>query len=318
METAPPNERRALVTGASGFLGRPAAEALLAHGWKVDGVRSGQPAEGASGIRWHQADLLDPAAVSRLLEETRPSHLLHLAWDVGGKGAYYASHENDKWAAASLHLLREFADRGGERAVFVGTCVEYDLGQGICDERTTPLRPDTRYGRAKLDLGERFRSFVAASDRSSGAWARLFFLFGERERPERLVPSVIRALLQGEPARCSHGRQIRDFLYSADAADALVALLDSDVEGAVNIASGEPISVAHLVYRAAGRLGREDLVELGAIEARPDEPPLIVADVRRLRDELGWSPRHGLDEALDRTIEWWRQHLAAETKAAGA
>ena len=123
---------------------------------------------------------------------------------------------------------------------------------------------------------------------------------------------MIRSLILGEPARCSHGRQIRDYMYSLDVAEALVALLGSEVEGAVNIASGEPISIGHLVYRAAARLDREELVELGAVEARPGEPPLIVADVSRLRHEVGWSPRHGLDAGLDATIDWWQQRLAAE------
>jgi nucleoside-diphosphate-sugar epimerase len=182
----------------------------------------------------------------------------------------------------------------------------------VCDERTTPLRPASSYGLAKRELGERYERFLAATDRPSGAWARPFFLYGKHERPDRLLASVIRSLLQGEPARCSHGRQLRDYLYSTDAAEALVALLDSDVEGPVNIASGEATSIGDLVYRAAGRVGREKLVELCAIEARADEPPLIVADIRRLRDELRWSPRHDVDEALDQTIDWWRQRLAAE------
>lgn len=315
METAPRSDRRALVTGAAGFLGRPAVEGLIERGWQVEAVEWGPVADDTAGVRWHQADLLDSAGVSRLIEETRPSHLLHLAWHVGTGGEIYVSRENERWVEAGLHLLRQFADRGGERAVFVGSCAEYDWGHGICDERTTPLRPASSYGLAKRELGERFQQFLAATDSTGGAWARPFFLYGKHERPDRLMASVIRSLLRGEPALCSHGRQIRDYLYSADAADALVTLLDSEVEGAINIATGEPTSIAQLVYRAAERLDREQLVELGAIEARPDEPPLIVADVRRLRDELGWSPRHTMDEALDQTIDWWRQRLAAEEEA---
>ncbi len=311
----PVTRRRVLVTGAGGFLGQPALRALLDRGWQVEAATLGPAPEGTGEARWHDVDLLDPDRLIRLLAEARPSHLLHLAWHAGAD--IYGSPENDRWVEASALLLREFAERGGERAVFIGSCAEYDWDQGVCDERRTPLRPASRYGLGKRELGERFERFLAARDRPTGAWARPFFLFGPHESPCRLLASVIRALLRGEPARCSHGRQIRDYLYSVDAADALVTLLESDVEGAVNIASGELSSIAHLVYRAASRLGRENLVRLGAIEARPDEPPLIVGDVGRLRDELGWSPRHGLDEALDETIDWWRQRLAAETEAGG-
>jgi nucleoside-diphosphate-sugar epimerase len=312
METTRRSDRRALVTGAGGFLGQPAVKALLERGWPVEAATLGPPPVGAGEARWHDIDLLDSGLVSRLLEETRPSHLLHLAWHIGAAGDLYDSRENDRWVESSVALLREFADLGGKRVVFVGSCAEYDWEHGVCDERTTPLSPASRYGLAKKELGERFTQVLAADDRLTGAWARPFFLFGPHEAPRRLLASVIRSLLEGEPARCSHGRQIRDYLYSVDAADALVTLLESDVEGAVNIASGEPSTIAQLVYRAAAQLGREELVELGAIAARPDEPPLIVADVRRLREEVGWSPRHAIEEALGATIDWWRRRIDGE------
>lgn len=308
-------DRRVLVTGASGFLGRHAVRSLVARGWQVEAVAQRPAPKCAREARWHRADLLDPTAVARLLEDTRPIQLLHLAWHTEEGGAIYGAPENDHWVQGSLRLLRAFADQGGRRAVFAGSCVEYGPGTGLCDERTTPLLPATDYGLAKRALWERFHRFVAATDGLSGAWARPFFCYGEHERPDRLVASVIRSLLRGEPALCSHGRQIRDFLYSGDAADAMAVLLDSRVEGAVNIASGEPITIGQLVYRIASRMGRENLVEMGALESRPDEPPLFVGDVRRLREELGWSPRHGLDEALDRTIDWWRQRMATEVEA---
>lgn len=301
--------RRALVTGAGGFIGRPVVQALLRRGWQVDAATLGPPPEEPGEARWHDVDLLHPASIARLLEEAGPTHLLHLAWHAGAD--IYGSPRNRRWGKGGLRLLREFAGHGGERAVFTGSCAEYDWDRGVCDEATTPLRPSTPYGKAKRELGERFAELVGSTPGLSGAWARPFFLFGPHEGSNRLLASVIRSLLEGEPARCSHGRQVRDYLYSVDLADGLVTLLESRVEGPINIASGQPTSIGHLVYRAAGRLGRGELVELGAIPARDDEPPLIVADVRRLREELGWTPRHTLDEALDDTIDWWRRRLAA-------
>ena len=307
-------DRRVLVTGAGGFLGRPVVGALLERGWSVDAATLGPAPEGLEEARWHDVDLLDPERPAALVDAARPTHLLNLAWHAGAD--IYGSPDNDRWAEAGFRLLRRFAERGGRRTVFVGSCAEYDWRHGVCDEGSTPLRPGTRYGEAKRALGELFAAFLAAGGGPSGAWARPFFLYGPHEGPRRLIASVIRSLLRGEPARCSHGRQIRDYLYSVDLADALVTLLESDVEGPINLASGEPTSIAHLVYRAAASLDREELVELGAIEARPDEPPLIVADVGRLRTELGWSPSHSVDEGMALTVDWWRARLAAEGEEA--
>jgi nucleoside-diphosphate-sugar epimerase len=100
-----------------------------------------------------------------------------------------------------------------------------------------------------------------------------------------------------------------------DAADALVALLDSTVEGPVNIASGAPVSVAELVQQIAEQLERSNLVQLGALPAADNEPLLLSADVARLRDEVGWSPRYDLGSGLAETIEWWK--LQQQERGAG-
>jgi nucleoside-diphosphate-sugar epimerase len=57
------------------------------------------------------------------------------------------------------------------------------------------------------------------------------------------------------------------------------------------------------------KLGKRDLIELGAIEASPKDMPFVVANNRRLVDEVGWQPKYNLDEGLDHVIEWWRQEM---------
>jgi nucleoside-diphosphate-sugar epimerase len=208
---------------------------------------------------------------------------------------------------SSLELLEEFADQGGQRAVFTGSCAEYDWQDGLCSEATTVLRPTTTYGLCKHVLGELFNHRVGREGSAlSGAWARLFYLFGPREAPRRLLPSVVNSLLRGEQAHCSHAQQRRDYLFVADAADALVTLLESRVQGPINIASGEAPRVSEIIQRTAGKLAGQDLVRLGSLPTPDNDPPLIVADVERQSSELGWRPRWNLDNALDQTIAWWR------------
>jgi nucleoside-diphosphate-sugar epimerase len=238
------------------------------------------------------------------VDRLRPSRLLHLAW-YAEPGDFWESPRNARWAEASLELLGAFAAGGGERAVISGSCAEYDWSHSLLHEGETPLAPKTAYGRAKRDLG---RSAGALCDRLgvSLVWGRVFFPFGPREDPRRLVASVTRALLAGSQAEVTEGRQVRDFLYVEDVGDALATLCDASVTGPVNVASGTGVRVADLVGRVAAACGRPELVRFGARPSRPGEPARLVADVRRLREEVGWRPSVTLEEGVLRTVEWWR------------
>jgi nucleoside-diphosphate-sugar epimerase len=275
--------KRVLVTGATGFIGRHAAGPLERRGFDVHGISS------------RTADLLEPGEAERVLEEVRPTHLLHLAW-YSVHREYWTSPENRRWVEASLRLVKRFRELGGERVVVAGSCAEYDWSAGVCVERETPLAPRGLYGESKNALRE-------ALGEDDVAWGRIFFLYGPCEHPERLVPSVVRPLLDGEEAHVSEGSQVRDFLHVADVADAFAGLVDSDVTGPVNVASGEGRSVRDVVETAARTVGRPELVRFGA---PVDEEPLVVADVTRLRDEVGWSRARSLEQGLAETVEWWR------------
>jgi nucleoside-diphosphate-sugar epimerase len=131
-----------------------------------------------------------------------------------------------------------------------------------------------------------------------------------------LVSSVIFSLLNGERARCTHGGQLRDFMHVEDVACAFVALLEGDIEGIVNIGSGKRVSIRSLVSTIAQSLDQPGRIDFCAIDAPPNDPPLLVPDVRRLCDEVGWAPRFSLNDGIANTIAWWRARInGAGTRA---
>jgi UDP-glucose 4-epimerase len=96
-----------------------------------------------------------------------------------------------------------------------------------------------------------------------------------------------------------------------DIADALVLLLVGDLQGSINIGSGAPVRLREIAELLAEKSGRLDLLRLGALEASPDEAPLVVSDSTRLRKELGFHPAISIDQGLQSTLDWWRLHLAS-------
>jgi nucleoside-diphosphate-sugar epimerase len=313
--------KRVLVTGAGGFIGRWSVPPLVAAGYEVHAV-AGRDATRSTPVQlhgavMHRADLLDESSVDALMARVKASHLLHFAW-IATPGVYWTSPDNARWRSAGQHLVRAFKDHGGARVVMAGTCAEYDWTRvGVCHEATSPLAHETpsehggaaitAYARAKLEMHAALQRYAAAYDLSA-AWGRIFFQYGPDEHPERLVASVIRNLLQGREAPCSHGRQVRSFLHVADVGSAFAALLDGPVAGAVNIGSGTSMSIADLLQEIGRQIGRPELLCLGARAAPPAEPPMLVPDVARLRTEVGWEPRFSVPEGIADTIAWWRSH----------
>ena len=309
--------KRVLVTGAGGFIGRWSVAPLLAKGYEVHAVVSRSsnrptPTE-LRGATVQAADLLDHAAIDALLERVAPSHLLHFAW-IATPGIYWQSADNVRWQEASRYLLRRFKAGGAVRAVMAGSCAEYDWAKGgVCIEGVTPLADESGaalipYVAAKIAMQKHLAEFGREASLST-AWGRIFFQFGPHEHEKRLVPSVVRHLLMNQEALCTHGQQVRSFLHVADVGAAFAQLLDSSAQGPVNIGSGERISLAELIERIADKIGHAHLVRLGARATATDEPPLLVPDIERLRDEVHFNPRYSLDEAIDDTIAWWRGEL---------
>jgi nucleoside-diphosphate-sugar epimerase len=302
-----------VLTGATGFIGSHVARLLVAQGHTVfaiirPGANRWRLADIERELRIIPGDLRDLSSLRDALRAARPEICVHLAWR--GWSGQAEAEENLTSLGVSLDLLRMMPELSCGRFVNIGTCFEYDFSRNPQAE-TTALRPRELYGTCKKSLFEVAQQFSALTG-VSVVTPRVFFSYGPFEDVRRLVPSVALALLRGDVAKVTPGEQVRDYLHVEDVASAIWRVATSGIVGAVNIASAEPVTVADLTARVGRILGKPELVRLGAIPYRPNEPMCIVGDATMLRDLLRWSPRFDLDRGLAATLSWWEtrvQHL---------
>lgn len=299
--------KRVLITGGSGFIGSACLPLLIKKGYEVHAVTSNPASIKMPGVKWHLLDLLDQERIAPLLKDMKPTHLLHLAW-VTGHEMYWTSLDNFQWVRASVELFRQFSSNHGRRIVVAGTCAEYDWSHKFCSEQKTPLVPKTLYGACKHSLQMMLTAFSNETG-IQASWGRLFYIYGPHERPQRLVASAIRSLMNEKMFRCKNSGLSRDFLYVQDAADAFTSLMDSDFCGAMNIASGIPVCLKDVIHKIGVKLDRTDKICFENEAVSSETPNLLVGDVSRLNTELGWSPKYDLNAGIDLTIQWWKQQL---------
>ena len=295
---------RVLVTGATGFLGPHAVSALKSAGHDVIALaRTGakSPAQEFLAV-----DLLAPGAVAYVADRAKADALLHLAWTTS-HGIYWNDPANMSWLAASLELVATLTEHGTRRICVAGTCFEYDWPvDGNCDEFDTSVVSHTLYDTTK-DACRRVLTCLATEKRLSFAWARLFHLYGPAEHPDRLVSSICRSLVRGQTAPCSSGMMLRDFMDVRDAGAALAAITVSDVVGPVNVGSGEITRVRDIAAALGELAGRSELIQVGALPDRPNDPPRITANTQRLSHEVGYLTSRSLKTGLTDALTFWKE-----------
>jgi nucleoside-diphosphate-sugar epimerase len=294
---------RVLLTGAAGFIGSHVARYLLAQGDEVTAVLSpGSPtdriADVLPALSTIDADL-ESADLDLLVATAAPDACIHLAWHVEPGIYLTAVRDNLTSLVTGTRLLSALDESGCPRAVIAGSCLEPGT---LVDGEIESAR--TIYGTAKSALHQ----VGMYLDRTSVACAHVFYLYGPAEHPRRVVPSVIRACLEGRRIDVSSGEQRRDFLYVGDVASAIVSIMKSDVRGGVDVCSGASTPLRD-VFRAIGAAtGRADLIGIGRRLPVAGEPLDIAGDSASLTG-IGWQPRWSLGTGITRTVDWWRARL---------
>lgn len=307
MTAGPARQRRALVTGASGFIGAPLCRRLRAQGAEVYAVsRSARPA-GRDGLHWLHADLGSIDAVRDVLAAAKPSVIFHLASHVSGSrdlGAVLPTfHDN---LATTVNLLTVATEIGCERIVLAGSLEEQD----------PEAPPGSPYAAAKFAASSYARMFHALYE-TPIVIARVFMVYGPEQRDlNKLIPYSTLSFLRGEAPKVSSGQRPIDWIYLDDAVDGLLAVGESaGLEGqTVDVGSGELVTVREIVEHLNRLTGSAATLEFGTLPDRPMER-VRVADVEATAALTGWRPTVPLEEGLRRTIDWCKQIAKARVTA---
>lgn len=307
-------DQRILVTGGAGFLGRHLCELLRERGCR-----------NLFTPRSADYDLVDRAAVRRMLATFKPSLVIHLAARVGGIGANRDNpglffHDN---LAMGLHLIEESRLAGVGKFVQLGTVCAYPkfapvpfredaLWDGFPEETNAP------YGIAKKSLLVMLQAYRAQYG-FRGVYLLPVNLYGPGDNFDAASSHVIPALIR---KFCAGGKRVevwgdgtptREFLYVRDCAQGIIAACEQyDGAAPINLGSGEEISIRELALKIRQCTG--STAELVFDPSKPNGQPRRMLDTSRAEIEFGWRALTPFDEGLRKTVAWWQAQAAEQRR----
>jgi len=317
-------EDRILVTGADGFIGSHLVEALAAQGRKVRafvlytstgsyGWLDHAAPETLARIEVVAGDLRDGPAVARAMQGC--TQVLHLGALIGIPYSYVAPESYiDVNVKGTLHVVEAARVQGVEKVVVTSTSEVYGTAQRVPIDEDHPLVGQSPYSASKIGADQ----IALAYWRSFGvpvAVVRPFNTYGPRQSARAVIPAIITQLAAGATClKLGALKPTRDLSYVADTVSGMVATLDCEraVGETINLGTGHEIAVGDLAQLIARLMDRKVTIESEAERLRPagSEVERLLADNRKAKQVMNWSPAYGGEDGLIRgleaTIAWFR------------
>ena len=300
--------KRVLITGGAGFIGSALVRELTARGYSVavlDNLSCGNREHVIPDVRFHLADVLDFAAVTRELSAVAPAWIIHLAAvhfiPACNARPYEASNINLRGTLNILDAARRTSSV--EKFFFASTAAVY-ADSPLSVNEASPVEPMDIYGLTKM-IGERLvREFHLATSLPC-VIGRLFNAYGPRETNPHLIPEILRQVHEGR--RDLHLGNIatrRDYIHTSDMACAIALLMEREAPGVevFNIGSSSPLTAREVVeyFERAANCSFE--ITVANDRVRSIDRALLQADISRIRAATGWSPRVRFEDGISALV----------------
>lgn len=302
------NSPRVLITGGTGFIGSRLALDCLERGWAVSVIsRTRDAVELSGGVEAVRVDLRDEAWVRDVLTGRSFEYVVNCAGYIDhSPESGHGRSVFDAHFGGLLNLIGSL-DRNRLRGfVQLGSSDEYG-GNPAPQSETMRESPFSPYSLAKV-ASSHYIQMLNRTEGFPGVVLRLYLAFGPGQGTDRFLPQVIEGCLQNREFETSAGEQLRDFCHIEDITAGVLKALETPAAfgEVVNLGSGRPRSIRSVIETVVEIVGRGKPL-YGALDYRAGENMELYPDISKAEALLGWSPRVGFEEGLERTIQSYRK-----------
>ena len=297
---------RAVITGATGAIGMALIQELMERNAEVlvicrEGSGRNERIPEVPGVK--KMELNMDAYQKYEPESVDYDVFFHMAWS----GTTGASRNDTAMQQANVEYAKDsvvLAHKLGCKAyVGVGSQAEYGRVEGkLCAD--TPTNPETEYGKAKLMAGNATRQLCERYGMKH-IWTRVLSVYGPYDTEHSMIVSSARKVLTGEIPTFTKGEQQWDYLYSKDAAKALIALATKGLHNNVYpLGSGKVRPLSEYIEILRDTINPDAEIDLGAVPYGEKQVMYLCADVSKLKQDTGFEPRISFEEGMKETVCW--------------